>query len=398
MINCMKKLPFLAALLATLILLACNRPLDLPTEPADEVGVALSKEDWKIPAQLTGDLATDLATIETLVEVDLDEGLDASASMKKGNTVYLDANSTDELQAKVNAAGPNGTVIVRAGDHTETTTVNVNHRVAILGEPGAVIKSGVPNLLTAPTVVPAIHVKNANYTLIAGIKFMPTSGGQDGGTAILVENSLKVITTLNEMTGFQFGILLQEANKAKVVGNDIAVSDIAVTQGIPAHGIVLVNGDKATVHWNEVTNGFFGIWACDEKGSLLNNYTHHNIIGVNVCNVPLSVPLPSGQVVGSLTPATRWNVRHNISSDNFNLGYLVIDGANNNVLRNNTGGNNTDYDMELTGDTDRFGFPTPASYENRVKIVPPGFTIKDCGNNNVIVGGVQIDINLDPCN
>ena len=82
----------------------------------------------------------------------------------------------------------------------------------------------------------------------------------------------------------------------------------------------------------------------------------------------------------------------------FDVGYLVIDGANNNTLINNQGGNNARVDMELTADTYRFGFLTPKSFDNFVDARShQDLTIKDCGDNNRVVGGVQIDTGVDAC-
>ena len=78
------------------------------------------------------------------------------------------------------------------------------------------------------------------------------------------------------------------------------------------------------------------------------------------------------------------------------LGHL-IDSANNNLLVGNTGSGNAVYDCELTGDTFRFGFLTPAAYENSVFISDPSYTVKDCGNDNTVLGGDQVDITADPC-
>jgi hypothetical protein len=55
--------------------------------------------------------------------------------------------------------------------------------------------------------------------------------------------------------------------------------------------------------------------------------------------------------------------------------------------------------MELVGDSYRFGFLTPTSYENTVKAGSNNddLVIKDCGVDNSVTGGDQVDIDLDPC-
>jgi hypothetical protein len=160
-----------------------------------------------------------------------------------------------------------------------------------------------------------------------------------------------------------------------------------------------MNGKSAYVTDNKVSNSLFGIWACDEWGTLERNETFGNYIGTIVCNVPAGYILPSGELTGSLVPGTGWKVRNNNSHDNFNIGYIVIDGANNNLLENNNAFNNGSYDIELTTDTYRFGFLTPAAYKNTVIAgAYPNITIKDCGNGNTVIGGVQVDTGSDPCN
>ena len=388
----MNGLHFYASLFLLLFLAACSQP-ENALDPVPASDAQAPAYEWKAPATLTGDLDANLRTIAQLAEVSLEE----LTADKTSSIVFLAANSNDELAAKIQEAGTGGTVVVLPGAHYESATVTVNHRVKIIGFPGAVIHSGVQNLLSAPTVQAALHLKNANHSVVAGLSFVPASGGQDGGTVILIEDSKQVITTLNTMTGFQFGILLQEADNNQILGNHITVSDIALSQFIDAHGIVVINGDNAKVRWNQISNGLFGMWACDKNGLYQFNYTHGNYIGLILCNVPQAIPLPSGQVVGSVQPATNWKAINNISINNFSIGYLVIDGASKNTLTNNQGGGNVDYDVELTTDTYRFGFLTPAAFDNTVNAGPHNLIIKDCGPNNTVNGGTQVDISADPC-
>lgn len=87
----------------------------------------------------------------------------------------------------------------------------------------------------------------------------------------------------------------------------------------------------------------------------------------------------------------------NDASDNLDTGHLVIDGANHNFLVNNTASNNGTYDIELVWDSYRFGFLTPACFENTVIVGSPNRTVKDCGIGNTVIGGTQIDITAAPC-
>ena len=121
-----------------------------------------------------------------------------------------------------------------------------------------------------------------------------------------------------------------------------------------------------------------------------------------LCNLPVSLELPDGdggwRLSGSTVPATGWLAQGNMSTNNDTVGYLVIDKANHNVLTNNQGGNNGWYDMELTTDSLRFGFLTPAAFENVVNAGQfKDITIKDCGIGNQVHGGIQVDTVLHPC-
>jgi hypothetical protein len=55
--------------------------------------------------------------------------------------------------------------------------------------------------------------------------------------------------------------------------------------------------------------------------------------------------------------------------------------------------------VELSGDSFRFGFLTPSSY-NCVFTAGsyPNVKVKNCGNNNTVNGGILVDNALDPCN
>jgi len=79
-------------------------------------------------------------------------------------------------------------------------------------------------------------------------------------------------------------------------------------------------------------------------------------------------------------------------------GFQVIDGANRNVLQNNAAANNSVYDVEFAGDSTRYGFFTPASFNNVFKgASQKGLVVKDCGNNNTIKGkGTLVDQRADP--
>jgi hypothetical protein len=68
------------------------------------------------------------------------------------------------------------------------------------------------------------------------------------------------------------------------------------------------------------------------------------------------------------------------------------------MLVENAGSGNGTYDIELTGDSFRFGFLTPASFRNTVRAGSEStLLIKDCGNDNTVIRGNQVDVGGDPC-
>lgn len=104
----------------------------------------------------------------------------------------------------------------------------------------------------------------------------------------------------------------------------------------------------------------------------------------------------TGAIAGSDMPGNNWLVLHNASYGNLDSGYLVIDGAFKNFLSSNKAESNGTYDIELVGVTERFGFVAPTSANNRV-YTSSGIVVKDCGLDNAVYGGEQVDNSVDPC-
>jgi hypothetical protein len=311
--------------------------------------------------------------------------------------VVVPDGSVDALADAIAEVGPWGTVVLATGTHTENETVLIEHPVTLKGHDGAVLVTasiGSPEL----QLDPAIHVRGTSRVTVTGVRF--ESGTPIGNTAVLLEDSDASVLRDCKFDGFQQSIFLQQADRTVLIGNTINASTEWQTGEIPSsYGIVVANGDQVWVVGNEVSGALFGIWACDERGRLLRNDAHDNLIGIILCKVPDDgFALPDGTRFGSEFSGNHWFVRGNDASSNLDTGYLVIDGANNNILLKNTGSGNGAYDMELTADTERFGFLTPASFDNLVvATLTPELRIKDCGDNNRVFGGTQIDIDEDPC-
>ncbi|HET9419221.1 MAG TPA: hypothetical protein VFO30_07760, partial [Chthoniobacterales bacterium] len=119
-----------------------------------------------------------------------------------------------------------------------------------------------------------------------------------------------------------------------------------------------------------------------------------------LCHNPADPPFYTidGTVVFSDVPATYWTLDSNTATQNA-WGYQIIDGANHNVLLDNAASDNSAYDVEFVGESDRYGFHTPTSFKNFfIAGSHPNLIVKDCGRGDVIKGNVQlVDHNSDPC-
>lgn len=312
------------------------------------------------------------------------------------------AGSVDALADAIENTCDDGVIYLKAGMHTENHALTITKPVKIIGETGAVLRIKSELTPADPAtgsfpINPALHVLNAPGFLLQDVELQPS--GTDGGGALLLENSHQSGVMRCKFNNFQYNIMVQKSDRMTVMFNTIVANGAWQTGGPNTYGIVIINGKSAYVSDNDVSNALFGIWACDRWGTAERNFTHGNYIGLILCNVPPALQFPDGFIGGSEIPATGWKARNNKSTGNFNIGYLVIDGANNNLLENNNASGNGAYDMELTTDTYRFGFLTPAAYSNTVNTGNyPNITIKNCGPNNTVNGGVLVDTGVDPCN
>jgi hypothetical protein len=369
-----------ALIVVALALVGCNDNQNIPASPG-----AVPDEQLGVPPEVMNEI-NELRQIAAAP----DGGLAYWMSNTDAPPVELPAGSVDGLAAAIAAAGNNGMVIVKSGLHTESGMVTVIHKVRIIGEPGAVIVFGISPGPGA-VLLPAIWVLNANHVTIWGLEIRPV--GAAGGTAILLENSSHATVANNVLRDQEVGVFVQRSNHATIWGNRITC---VATLDLPM-GIIVCNGKHALVASNDVSGGVFGIWACDERGVAIGNSVHGNFVGLILCKVPVAWTLPGGAVVGSDLPAARWLAVDNSATGN-SWGYLIIDGANRNHVANNAASASGTYDVEFTADSFRFGFLTPASYNNTfVAGSSPTIVVKNCGNNNRIIGGVLVDNTVDPC-
>ena len=304
------------------------------------------------------------------------------------------------LSQAVTDACDYGIIYLEEGVHSQTELLMINKPVKIIGAAGAVLQLSpeaiYPEESGATAMNPAIHVQNTRDFLIQDLTIESTT---EAGQAILFENSMRCAIMRNTFTGFQFSGVMEKSDQTVIMYNTITTSSIWQAGETNAHAIINMNGKSCYIADNNISNSTFGVWACDSWGVFENNTTNGNYIGLILCNVPMGIIMPSGELTGSLQPANYWKVRNNTSGNNLNTGYLVIDGASNNILTNNAAENNGAYDIELVGDSERFGFFTPSSSSNSVDASAyPNMNIKDCGHGNSVSGGVMVDNSGDPCN
>lgn len=318
-------------------------------------------------------------------------------AFNKHKAVVVPAGSVDALAAAIAQAGHKGTVRLASGAHTENSTVTITFPVRILGEAGAVLYFNSDPTTIAPTLDPGFHILNTERVYIGDLEIRPIAAV--GGTAILVQNSYRPRLEANAIYDFQFSILIEQGDDTRIYDNNLAATTAWQIEFFEVHAIVNVNGDRVRAEGNTITNAFFGAWMCDGNGRFEENTLYGNYIGLILCKVPENAfPLPDGSFAGSENSAYEWRVKKNNAHDNLDAGYLVIDGANENRLSHNNASNNGTYDIELVGDSYRFGFLTPTSFDNTVIAGQyPNIIIKDCGLDNDVYGGIQVDITLDPC-
>ena len=314
----------------------------------------------------------------------------------------LAAGSNNALAAAITNACAGGVIYLKNGVHTETNPITITKSIIIIGEAGAVLKVNTQlshlNANGNYRINPFIHFLNAPRSAVLDLNIQPI--GTNGSTAILFENSHESGVIRSKFTGFQSAVILENSDRIAIMRNTIVGTSAWKTDpNLQAQSIIIMNGLSAYVSDNDISNSAVGIWPCSKWGTCERNYTHGDFIGIILCNVPKFAILPNGQITGSLSPATSWKIRNNLSTDNFNIGYIVADGSNHNLLENNDAARNAVYDMELLTDSYRFGFLTPFVYNNVVNAgAYPYIRIKDCGRNSTIIGGIRVNTVTDPCN
>jgi len=301
--------------------------------------------------------------------------------------VVVPAASVDELTTAIAEAGPGGEVVLAAGLHKISGTVMVDIPVSIVGENGAILESS--NSTPDEGVKAALHIRGADGARIENLIIQtPADANVAANAGIVIENASDVQIVANQIMGHTNGILVEHGDRALLKGNVLQTTQ---------DGIVLINGSDVSIQDNFVACTRFGLWIGSHRADITGNTMQGNTIGLLLCS-PRNFVI-SGEVRSTDTPATECMVYQNYAFDNA-WGYLVFDGAYNNLLMNNAAAFNTSYDIELGGESMRFGILTPTTYDNTViqGLKYKDLKVKVCGINNKAQGHVSlVDNATDPC-
>lgn len=314
--------------------------------------------------------------------------------------VDLPAGSVNGLQAAIDEAGPNGIVNIKSGLHTEDATVNVNFTVRIIGEEGAVIESNYPGMNTFPIVVnPVIRIENGNFVHVRNIQFVPGTESGEGNVGILVYNADYAYIKDNDFQGYQMAVIVDDSDFAFVQDNTANGLSSEGYNQFNCIGIFNVGDTYARTKNNHMTDFGTGYFASGSNGIYYGNTADGGGAGIIYCTGIGFASLPDGTPISASESATNWVGIFNLAK-NTDFGHLIIDGSNNCKIISNYAENCSVYDVEFVGPTQRFGTPEPlpTTFENLFIDGPStDIEVKDCGLDNIIIGGQLVDIVEDPC-
>ncbi len=313
--------------------------------------------------------------------------------------VDLPAGSVNGLQAAIDEAGPNGIVNVKSGLHVEEVTVNVNFTVRIIGEEGAVIESNYPGMLERPIEVnPVIRIENGNFVHVSNIQFVPGTESGEGNVGILVYNADYAYIKDNDFQGYQMAVIVDDSDFAFIqdnTANGLSSKGYAFPFSI---GITNLGDAHARTKNNHMTDFGSGYFASGNNGIYSGNNAEGGQFGFFFCTGG-GLVLPDGTPISASEAANNWVSIFNLAK-NTGIGHFIIDGVNNCKIISNYAENCALYDVEFVGPTLRFGTPEPlpTTFENLFIDGPStDIEVKDCGVDNVIIGGQLVDIAADPC-
>jgi hypothetical protein len=321
---------------------------------------------------------------EAMAEEMLAEDDEAPAFSEK--PIAVSAQAKNGLAAAVAAASPGATILVETGLHIEDGPVIVDKRVKIIGEPGAIVEFDSEDTPGFPYVAdPGFHILNTRWVRIENLTIRDAD--QSGATGILIENSDFTRIRNNVIEFFELGIAQYEG-----LGTRVRDNTITGKTSFGGIGVLNVAGSLMKIYDNTIANNLLDIFVGGSRGVIKSNHlttSDGGNIGILLCTPSIGgvyLTLPSGETVAAPISANRWFLLRNYS-ENHLWNYLVIDNANNNYLINNEAQNAVPFDIEMAGDSERFGFFTPTSFSNlTISTGEPDVSVKVCGVDNVAIG------------
>lgn len=394
----MKALYLIAMICSVVIFSNCNQDQDLAEatdgglneasawKPSDGMSPYLSAETRaQMPAE-------DLEFVDRILRNPNEDIL-----RSRGAEVHIPAGSVDALQDAIDAANPGDVIVLEAGDHMESGPIVIGKTVSLIGEKSSnLIFSNIPST-NGLSFNAAIQInETGSGSMIKKINFK--TGDPIGGTTIFVNQASTVKILQNHFENWQVALFGHKATRMIVTQNIMNASTAWQTGAIPeSHGILLSDGVNNQLVLNTITGGLDGIFTGGMKGIDFSNSTSGCYIGQILCHVPSDAYSVNGVLIAVDAPTNNWWLKYNKADYNLGIGFLIIDGSFSNFLYGNSALGNGIYDIELAGDSYRFGFLTPRCVNNTVFALK-NQVVKDCGENNHVYGGKRVNTYLDPCN
>lgn len=314
------------------------------------------------------------------------------------NEIVIPAGSVDALTKAIDDIEENGIIRLAAGTHSESGTVTINKKIKIVGDNGAILVVNTqPTIVPEEPLQPAIHVNGVEGFCIENIELRPSDA--IGGTGFILEQSNNSCITNCKIYNHQYSICIQASDDVKIKGNRLECANGWKTgTGPAAHGILLINGKRAHIESNHISQAIFGAWIGDLGGYFIDNTIEDNYIGVVPCAIPdSSAVMPRSNVAYTMIPGSFWTVSNNVCRNN-GVGILLYDGASECVVENNDCSNNTIIDIELGKQQEAgegsLNLPFPVDRTKKNKVIGgnfPNVRVRDCGWGNQVIGAVVVN-------
>ena len=329
-----------------------------------------------------------LQTAQERVDLAEDELEIEISSPYTGKTIFVPKGSINAIEKAVVEAGKKGKVILEAGVHYEFNTVKIRSSVLIEGKAGARVLTR--NHDPAARISPAFHIRNTANVTMRNFSLAPR--GPTANTAILVEESAKFVAQYLQVKNYGIGIMLAGANGAKIVNSTF--------EGLGKYsGIIALKGERVVLKGNDVSKYESGIQLSDYRGTAFQNKVYHNKQSGILFTKANGFAIAGTPNLIARVAANGWVVTDNEIYQNTKDGFDLRNGAHQNYLVENLASENSRYDFNLRGKSlnPQSGSVEPTSYSNRVTTTFREHRIKDCGDDNRIIGGTIVLDRWDPC-